>query len=79
MSKYRTLEGTLFLERNGDEVAVCVTGSYVPGYPGTREDPPEDAYVEDICGSLNGEPFELTDKEIEQAEDILLREFADSQ
>lgn len=79
MSKYRTLEGTLFLDRNDNEIAVAVTGTYVPGCPGTREDPPERSCVEDVCASVKGEPFELTDKEIEQVEEMLLREFADSQ
>ena len=69
----------MFLERNGDEIAACVTGTYVPGCRDTREDPPEDPCVEDVCASVNGEPFELTDKEIEQASAMLLREFAGSQ
>ena len=68
----------MFLDRNGDEVAVCITGTYVPGCPGTYEDPPEPSCVEDTRASFNGEPFELTDDEMERANEMLLKEFADS-
>lgn len=66
----------MFLERNEDEeIAVAVTGTYLPRVRGTWEEPEEPEDVEDIAATHKGVPLELTEDEVDRAREMLLRNF----
>jgi len=68
----------MWIERGGEEVRVVLAGTYRAGAPGCGPGyshgglPPEPAFVEDIVARLGDVEVELTDAEVERAEEVLL-------
>lgn len=77
MSRSRSVSATLYIERDGVEIEVELTGSLSPYDPGCTSGPPENCYppeggeVEDIEAKVQGKPFELTAAEMTKAEEAL--------
>jgi hypothetical protein len=75
----RTLEQTMFIERDDEEIEVALQATFLEGRPalayqsngdpGWPEDPPE--IVDISAQDLSGQEVELTEEEMEDAEDLL--------
>lgn len=78
MKKARLVEAILLIERDGAELRVDLTGQLHPGermvryYRDGSGHPGAPPYVSDIEAELDGVPVELTDPELEAAQDRLL-------
>ena len=80
-------ETKILIEREIDgemrALEIVVQGDVRPGSPGRTYGPPEDCYeaesaeVDDIKATLNGQPFELTDSELDTADEAILEKFGD--
>lgn len=75
------VEDTMIIERaDGSEIEVTVSGEAVPFRPGNYTGPfessfpDEGGFIEDICATFNGEDIELTEKEQEQAHELLMKQ-----
>lgn len=77
---------TMFVERyyyglgweDYSELQVTVTGEYSRGEPGDMWQPPEPEEITDICAvDAQGREVELTPRELEQAETLLLDAVSD--
>lgn len=76
-----TMETTITVEREQDgemvELEITVRGDVYGGSPGRTYGPPERCFepeparVEGITATLNGQPFELTESELETADEAL--------
>lgn len=75
------IETTIVVERDGEEIEVVVYGIYCPGeraYFDSRlgfGHPGELPHVDFVEAEFKGKLFELTNKEIEIAEEKMLRHF----
>jgi hypothetical protein len=56
------------------EIEVAIEGTAHDSYAGTFWDPPEAAFAELDDVTVEGKPFELTEKEIERAEKAVMAE-----
>ena len=77
MSRYKTIRTEMTVEREGAEVELDISGTYIPGYPETREEPAEYPCCEDIEAKQNGVPFVLTEAEEDLAQEKLLASHAE--
>lgn len=73
------VNATIYVERNGEELEVSVTGNYKPGRAGSfykgygdPGDPPEPGEIEDVEAEVDGKPIELTQEEYDKACEKLL-------
>ena len=73
----------IYLERDGIELEIKVTGDYIPFVPGKYFGPPEKCYpdsggwVEITSAIYNEEEIELTKNELEYAEEKLIENLKD--
>jgi hypothetical protein len=69
---YQTIEATMYLERDGYEVQVSLSATFIPGSRQTREEPVEEACLEDVTAKLpDGRELTLEDDEEDDAEQAL--------